>query len=86
MADVVVYRTPTCGYCFRVQHLLQSKGVPFTEVDVSGDPAKRQWLLEVTRRRTVPQVFINGKPVGGFDELARLNRSGELDRLLADSV
>lgn len=86
MADVVVYRTPSCVYCVRVHHLLQSKGVPFTEVDVSDDPDKRRWLVEVTRQRTVPQVFINGKPVGGFDDLARLNRSGELDRLLADSV
>lgn len=86
MAEVVVYRTPVCPYCVRVHHLLQSKGVAFEEVDVSNDQGKRQWLLDVTRRRTVPQVFINGKPVGGFDELARLNRSGELDRLLAESV
>lgn len=86
MSEVVVYRTPTCGYCFRVHHLLRSKGVRFTEVDVAGDPVKRQWLFEATRRRTVPQVFINGKPVGGFDDLARLDRSGELDRLLAESV
>jgi glutaredoxin 3 len=86
MADVVVYRTPSCVYCVRVHHLLQSKGVPFTEVDVSDDPEKRRWLAEVTRQRTVPQVFINGKPVGGFDDLARLNRAGDLDRLLAESV
>jgi glutaredoxin 3 len=86
MADVVVYQTPVCGYCFRVKHLLASKGVPFKEVDVSGDPGKRQWLFDVTRMRTVPQVFINGKPVGGFDDVSRLNRSGELDRLLAESV
>jgi glutaredoxin 3 len=86
MAEVVVYRTPTCAYCVRVHHLLHSKGVPFTEVDVSDDPDKRRWLVEVTQQRTVPQVFINGKPVGGFDDLARLNRSGELDRMLAESV
>jgi glutaredoxin 3 len=86
MAEVVVYRTPFCGYCVRAKHLLESKGVRFREVDVSGDPAKRKWLIDVTRQRTVPQVFINGQPVGGFDELARLNRSGELDRLLAESV
>jgi glutaredoxin 3 len=70
----------------RAAHLLQSKGVAFSEVDVSDDQAKRRWLLDVTRQRTVPQIFINGKPVGGFDELSRLNRSGELDRLLAESV
>lgn len=86
MAEVVIYSTPTCAYCFRAHHLLERKGIPFKEIDVSGDPGKRQWLFDVTRRRTVPQVFINGRPVGGFDELARLDRSGELDRLLAESV
>lgn len=86
MANVVIYRTPYCGYCVRARRLLAQKGVPFEEVDVAGDSGKRQWLFDVTRRRTVPQVFINGRPVGGFDDLARLDRSGELDRLLADSV
>jgi glutaredoxin 3 len=86
MAEVVVYRTPFCGYCFRVKHLLESKGVPFQEVDVSGDQDKRRWLAEVTRQRTVPQVFINGKSIGGFAELAQLDRRGDLDRLLAESV
>lgn len=86
MAEVVIYKTQFCGYCFRAAQLLESKGVAFTEVDVSGDGDKRQWLAEVTGRRTVPQVFIDGKPVGGFDDLARLNRTGELDRLLAGSV
>jgi glutaredoxin 3 len=86
MAEVVIYRTPTCSYCFRVHHLLRNKGVAFKEVDVSNDPGKRRWLADVTRQRTVPQVFINGRPVGGFDELWRLDRSGELDRLLAQSV
>ncbi|HYP87972.1 MAG TPA: glutaredoxin 3 [Polyangiaceae bacterium] len=86
MAEVLVYRTPYCPYCVRVKHLLEGKGVPFKEIDVSDDPGKRRWLADVTRRRTVPQVFINGKPVGGFDEVAALNRSGELDRLLAESV
>jgi glutaredoxin 3 len=86
MADVVIYQTQFCPYCVRAKHLLESKGVPFKEVDVSDDPGKRKWLVDVTRQRTVPQVFINGKPVGGFDDLARLNRSGELDRLLAESV
>jgi len=84
-AEVVIYRTTTCAYCHHVHRLLESKGVVFTEVDVAGDEGKRRLLLDVTKRRTVPQVFINGKPVGGFDELSRLNRSGELDRLLAES-
>jgi glutaredoxin 3 len=86
MAEVVVYRTEHCGYCVRVHYLLESKGVPFKEIDVSDDAGQRKWLADVTRQRTVPQVFINGKPVGGFDELARLNRSGELDRLLSEQT
>jgi glutaredoxin 3 len=86
MAEVVVYKTQFCPYCVRAKHLLEKKGVPFQEVDVTDDPGKRQWLVDVTRQRTVPQVFINGKPVGGFDDLARLDRAGELDRLLAKSV
>lgn len=93
MAEVVVYRTQYCGYCVRVHALLKGKGVPFKEIDVSDDAGKRRWLVDVTKQRTVPQVFIDGRPMGGFDELARLNRSGELDRLLgladrrqADSV
>jgi len=86
MARVVIYRTPFCGYCLRAAHLLHSKGIAFEEIDVSGDQDKRKWLLEVTHQRTVPQIFIDGRPIGGFDELARLNRSGELDRLLAESV
>lgn len=86
MAEITVYRTQHCSYCFRVRQLLESKGLAFREVDVSDDAGRRKWLFEATRQRTVPQVFINGKPIGGFDDLARLNRSGELDRLLADSV
>ena len=84
MANVVIYRTPNCAYCVRVHQLLESKGVPFTEVDVSEDDGKRRWLVDVTRQRTVPQVFINDKPVGGFEDVARLNRTGELDKLLAE--
>jgi glutaredoxin 3 len=86
MPEIVVYRTQFCGYCTLVHRLLESKGLPFKEVDVSDDPGKRRWLADVTRQRTVPQVFIGGRPVGGFDDLARLNRSGELDRLLGNSV
>jgi glutaredoxin 3 len=84
MAEVVIYRTPACGYCVRVHRLLESKGITFVEVDVAGDHDKRKWLLETTKRRTVPQVFINGVPVGGWEDLAKLEASGELDRLLAE--
>lgn len=78
---VVVYSTTYCGYCVRAKMLLNRKGIAFTEMDVTDDDAKRAWLVTTTGRRTVPQIFIDDKPIGGFDELAALDRAGELDRL-----
>ncbi len=82
--DVVMYRTPVCPYCLRAKALLKRKGVPFREIDVSGDAEKRAWLLDATNQRTVPQIFINGRSIGGCDELYMLERQGKLDELLRD--
>ena len=82
MADVRIYTTPSCGYCTGVKQLLASKGVKYAEVDVSGDYAKRRWLAEVSGQRTVPQVFIDGQAYGGFTDLVKLDRQGQLDPLL----
>lgn len=82
MAEVKVYVTDYCPYCTRAKGLLKRKGVPFTEVDVSDDPEARAWLVSATGMRTVPQIFIDGKPVGGSDDLHALDRAGELDKLL----
>ena len=84
VADVVMYRTRFCPYCMRAAHLLSSKGVAFREIDVSSDEPARQRLLEQTRSRTVPQIFINGVSVGGFDDIAALDRRGALDPLLRE--
>lgn len=84
MADVKVYTTDYCVYCVRAKKLLQRKGVTFTEIDVTHDHSMRAWLAQITGRRTVPQIFINDRPVGGSDDLYALERSGELDRLLAE--
>jgi glutaredoxin 3 len=62
--------------------LLSKKGVPFEEVDVTLDDEKRNWLFKTTGQRTVPQIFINGQALGGFDDMCALDRKGELDRLL----
>jgi glutaredoxin 3 len=83
-AEVVMYRTPFCPYCTRAEALLRRKGVRVREVDVSDDPAARRWLVEVSRQRTVPQIFINGVSVGGYDDIAALDRRGVLDQLLAE--
>lgn len=82
MADVTVYTTRICPYCVAAKRLLAARGVSFEEIDVTGDHAKRAWLLEATGRRTVPQIFIRGEAIGGYDDLAALDRSGRLAQML----
>lgn len=79
---VELYGTRTCPYCTMARRLFDSKGVPYEDIDVTGDHAKRQWLLEQSGQHTVPQVFIAGQSYGGFTDIAALDRRGELDRLL----
>ena len=83
-ASVTIYTRALCPYCWRATRLLTSKRVAFEERDCTGDAATRAWLAQVTGRTTVPQVFVNGRAVGGYDDLAALDRAGELDRLLAE--
>jgi glutaredoxin 3 len=85
MAKVEIYTTPFCPYCTRAKRLLDRKSVPFVEVDVWQEPGRRQEMIaRADGRRTVPQVFIDGRGVGGSDELHALDASGRLDALLAD--
>jgi glutaredoxin 3 len=79
---VIVYTTESCGYCRMAVAFLEKKGIRPELTDVSGDDEKRKWLVETTGRRTVPQVFINDQPVGGYTDLVALDRSGRLDALL----
>ena len=83
MSDVQVYTTDYCPYCDRAKALLKRRGIPYEEIDVSDDSAKRAWLVKTTGRRTVPQIFIKGESIGGSDELHALDRSGELQKKLA---
>ncbi len=84
MAEVTVYTTMSCPYCYRAKKLLEDKGVAFEEIDVTMDPALRDAMTaKAGGRRTVPQIFINGQHVGGSDDLAALDRAGKLDPLLA---
>lgn len=87
MQTVEIYTTPWCGYCAAAKRLLARKGVAYTETDVSGDPALRQAMIQrANGRRTVPQVFIGGRHVGGSDDLHALDRAGKLDALLAGAA
>jgi len=84
MAKVEVYSTSYCPYCVRAKQLLDSKDVDYTEIDVTGDDAARIALVEKSGgRRTVPQIFINGQSIGGYDDLKALEESGKLDGMLA---
>ena len=82
-AEVEVYYTPYCGYCHAARRLLDQKGVSYVGIDVSGDSEARMRIAELSGQRTVPQIFIGGRSIGGYAELASLNQSGELERLLA---
>ena len=82
MAKVVVYTTQWCGYCAAARELLRSKGVEFEDIDVDTDPGRRQEMIEKSGGRTVPQIFINDESIGGYTELAALEKQQQLDTLL----
>ncbi|MET1009729.1 MAG: glutaredoxin, partial [Gaiellaceae bacterium] len=75
---IEVYTTAWCGYCDRAKALLQERGLAYDEIRVDHDPAFRAKLLDLTGRWTVPQILIDGRPIGGFTELRELDRSGVL--------
>ncbi|KAF1854008.1 hypothetical protein Lal_00005221 [Lupinus albus] len=83
MADVVIYTTPFCPYCMRAKSLLDRKGVTYEEIDLYAQPGRRSEMIERSEgRTTVPQIFIDGKPYGGSDDIHALDRAGKLDPLL----
>lgn len=83
MSTIEIYTTPVCPYCVKAKHLLKRKGLEWKEIDISQNPAIRDDMIaKAGGQRTVPQIFINGKHVGGCDDLYALENSGELDKLL----
>lgn len=83
MSTVEVYTSPFCPYCHRAKALLEKKGVAFSEIDVASTPGARQQMTQRAGGATsVPQIFIDGRGIGGSDELHQLERAGELDALL----
>jgi glutaredoxin 3 len=83
MARVRVYSTRWCGYCVRAKALLESRGIEYEEISLDSDPAFRRKLFDLTGGWTVPQILIDGRPIGGYTELWRLDREGRLDNELA---
>lgn len=85
MARVEIYTTQFCPFCVRAKSLLKQKGVHFEEIDVGDDPKLRAAMIErAGGRRTVPEIFINGRIIGGYDDLKALDDAGGLDPLLAE--
>lgn len=83
MAEVIIYSTTHCGFCQRAKQLLERKKIPYTEIDVTNDTALREKMEADSGRRTVPQIFIDGKHIGGCDDLYALDKDGGLDTLIA---
>jgi glutaredoxin 3 len=83
MAKIRVYSTRWCGYCVRAKALLESRGIEYEEISLDSDPAFRRKLFDLTGGWTVPQILIDGRPIGGYTELWRLDREGRLDDELA---
>ena len=83
MANITIYTTRTCGFCYAAKSLLTKKGLRYDEIDVSADPAERQrMMLRTNGRRSVPQIFIGETHVGGNEDLYELEHRGGLDSLL----
>ncbi|MPW43833.1 glutaredoxin 3 [Acinetobacter guerrae] len=83
-ANITIYSTTMCPYCVRAKQLLERKGVEYKEINLSNEaPEVRVELMQRTKQRTVPQIFINDQFIGGFDQLYALERDGKLDPLLA---
>ncbi|MGH6902982.1 MAG: glutaredoxin 3 [Geminicoccaceae bacterium] len=84
MAEVEIYTTPLCPYCWRAKRLLEKKGIAFAEIDLWQHPERRaEMALRAGGRTTVPQVFVDGRALGGADELSALETRGELDAVLS---
>lgn len=79
---IVVYTKEHCPFCVRAKRLLERKGVPYEEISVEGRDDLRDWLVETTGQRTVPQIFAGDRPLGGFSDLDALDGEGKLDAAL----
>ena len=82
MPHVRIYSKEQCPYCVRAKALLDRKGIAYEEIDAEHDDALRAWLVEATGQRTVPQIFVGDRSLGGFSDIDALDRQGKLDAIL----
>jgi glutaredoxin 3 len=81
-ADIVIYTAENCPYCVRATELLDSKKLQYTKISIDKDDKQRQEMMQKSGRRTVPQIFIKGQSIGGYDDLYALVKANKLDELL----
>jgi glutaredoxin 3 len=86
VAPVTVYTSSFCGYCMRVLDLLERRRIEYTEISVEDSPGLRDELVAMSGRRSLPQIYLGERYLGGAEELAAMDRSGELERLLAEGA
>lgn len=82
MKKVTIYTTDYCGYCIAAKRVLENHEIPYEEIDVTDAHEKRKWLSEVTGHRTVPQIFIEDQPIGGYTDLCDLIKKNQLEAML----
>ncbi len=83
MPEILIYTANLCPYCTMAKKLLERKGAKYKEINVDSEPGLRQKMMEMTQRRTVPQIYIGDQHIGGFDDLYALDKRNGLDPLLA---
>ncbi len=86
MPKVQVYTKRNCPYCVSAKVLLARKGIAYEEIDVEKDDDLRIWLAEASGQKTVPQIFVDGRSLGGYSDVAELDRAGKLDPILRDGA
>ncbi len=86
MPNVEIYSTMNCPYCVAAKNLLKQRGLDYTEIRIDQDPAQRDKMISLTKRRTVPQIFVGGQHVGGFDDLAAADRDGRLAKMIGSAA
>jgi glutaredoxin 3 len=86
MADILIYSSAICPYCLAAKNFLKSKGLDYREVRIDLDAAARRDMLDKAKRTSVPQIFVNGAHVGGFDDMVALDRAGNFAPLLEQAL
>ncbi|HTI97213.1 MAG TPA: glutaredoxin 3 [Rudaea sp.] len=86
MPKIEMYTSANCAYCVAAKNLLKSKGLDYAEIRIDADPVRREEMLARAQRRTVPQIFVNDRLVGGYEDLVAAERSGELAKLIGSGA